>query len=247
MVERKHHHHQTGGVRQSPPVLNQETTLGSHRLRTATLIHTPGVEVTPVVEVTLVLETPILEDIPDKTLLEDTQLVEVTLTNREERITQTKTLEGVIPELVAILTNREEGIIQTKTLPGVIPELVATLTNLGEAITQTKTLQGVIQQRAATPTNLGEAVIQEGIQQLVDIRLLGATLTQDGAVVVIQSEEGALGRAGVLRALTLEDILAVEQEATQTGIPTIRSSVLAMVQGAMEAMAWVVHLLPVQQ
>lgn len=177
------HHQQTGGV-QNLQILNQETTLGSHRLLIETLIiHIP------LVEVTLVLETLILEDIPDKTqvgiLQEDIQLVEVTLTNLEEGITQTKTLLGVIQLQAAIPTNLEEAVIPTSTLQ------VEAIQLLGD-----------------TPTSQAEAAIQTSIQ--VVILLLGVTRTQD-MEVAIRSEEGALGRAGVhQQAPTLVVILVVE-------------------------------------
>lgn len=174
------HHQQTRGVLRNPPVHNQETTLG--KLLIETLIHIP------LVEVTLVLETPIQEDIPDKTqvgiLQEDTRPLEVTLSNLEEGITRTKTLQGVILELEAI------------QLLGDIP------TNLEEAIIPTSILQvGTLRLEAIQllgDTSQAEAAIQTSIQVVIQ------------QLVDILSEEGALGRAGVHQALTLEVILVVE-------------------------------------
>lgn len=234
MAAERKHRQQTGGAQPSLPVLNQQTTLGSHRLQTETLTPIPEVAVTLGVEATLVLE-----EIPGKTQLEDTQLVEVTTTNLEEPITQTKTLQGAIQERVVTPNNLEEAIIQTKTLQEAIQELAVTHNNLEEPVIQTRTQQAGtlrlegIQLLEGTRTNPAEAVIQTSIpgviQQQVDIRLLGVTPTQDGGVVVIQSEQEALDRAGVLRDPTLEVILVVVLEVTQIGIPTIRSLVLAMV------------------
>lgn len=202
-VARKHL--QTSGAPINPPTLSQETTLGS-RHRTETRIHTLQVEVT------LVLETPIQEDIPDKTQAGTLQLVEVTLINPQEGITQTRTLQEVIQVQAATPTNLQEAVIPIRTLPVATP-------------------QEAIQLPGDIPTSLGKVAIQTSIQvviQLVDIQLLGATLIQDGEVA-IQSEEEALGRAGVHQALTLEVILVVELEDIQIGIPTIRSSALATV------------------
>lgn len=196
------HPQQTSGVPQNPPVLSQQTTLGSRRLLIETLIHIP------LVEVILVLETPIQEDIPDKT--QETLPVEVTLTNLEEGITQTKTLQVGILQPVATPTNPEEEIIPTNTLQVGILQLEAIQvlgdipTNPEEAIIPTSTLQvGTLRLEAFQllgdiPTSQAEAAIQTSIQVAIQ------------QLVDIQSEEGALGRAGVHQALTLEVILVVE-------------------------------------
>lgn len=181
MAVAKNHQHQTDGVPLSPPIPNQQTILGSRRLLIEIQIRIQ------VVEVILVLETQIQEDTPNKIqvaiLQVDTRLVEVTRTNLEEGITQTKTLLEVIQEQVGIQvqvvipTTREEGTIPINTL-------------------EVGTLQ--------------REVIQTSIQEQVDIPLLGVTLTQDGEVAIQSEEEGALVRVGVHQAPILAAILVVE-------------------------------------
>lgn len=243
-MEERLHLPPTGGVNQNHPALSPIETPIHIPAVAVTLIRerailiqedipdktqqvTQGSVVTPI----SILGGPILEVIQTKTLQEDTQLQGAILTSSIQLLEATQ-LEVAIP----INTQAELEAIPTRTQP---QEAILTSIQLLEVDIPTN-IQAELED-IPTRTLLQEAILIS--TQLQVAILIKGPLTSTQQQVVTQSEVEIQGRVGVslvgILGVTPAVTLAEGMAVTLTGTQIIRSSVLAMAEGALDTVVMV--------